>query len=200
VWIFHDAKIAYELLSATFVTIVQAMLRFVNCAFAPSALTIALFDLDWFEYGFRRSRLLTEMVRLLFGVEKLRVKREGGPFRNRLSMLEEFEFHALPRRGRAILHSFQRLILLFSISVFGIFDNNALRKALCLESVRRSLALNRFSISGFGMLGVYLFFRFSFVVWLDAFVNGRPVESRRRVAPIVAFLLRPESKQIQRNA
>lgn len=81
----------------------------------------------------------------------------------------------------AILHFFQRLIRLFSISAFGIFDNNALRKALCLERVRRSLALNRFSISGFGMLGVYLFFRFSFLVRLDAFVKGRPVESRRRV-------------------
>jgi hypothetical protein len=74
------------------------------------------------------------------------------------------------------LHFFQRLILFFSISAFGVFDNNALRKALCLERVRHSLALNKFSISGFGMLGAYLFFRFSFVVWLDAFVKGRPVE------------------------
>jgi hypothetical protein len=29
--------------------------------------------------------------------------------------------------------------------------NNALRKALYLEQARRSLALNRFSIAGFGM-------------------------------------------------
>jgi len=100
---------------------------------------------------------------------------------DRLSSEQRENSLASPGRVPPILHFFQRLILFFSISAFGIFDNNALRKALCLERVRHSLALNRFSISGFGMLGVYLFFRFSFVVWLDAFVKGRPVESRRRV-------------------
>src|SRR5271166_6006371 len=89
----------------------------------------------------------------------------------------------------AILHFFQRLIRLFSICAFGIFDNNALRKALCLERVRRSLALNRFSILGFGMLGVYLFFRFSFLVRLDAFVKGRPVESRCRLLGLLSCAL-----------
>jgi hypothetical protein len=97
-------------------------------------------------------------------------------------MFEKFEpVPCLAGPSPAILHFLHRLIRPFSISAFGIFDNNALRKALCLERVRRSLALNRFSISGFGMLGVYLVFRFSFVVWLDAFVKGRPVESRRRM-------------------
>jgi hypothetical protein len=102
-------------------------------------------------------------------------------------MFEKFEpTPCLAGPSAAILHFFHRLIRLFSISAFDIFDNNALRKALCLERVRRSLALNRFSISEFGMLGVYLFFRFSFLIWLDAFVNGCSVESRRGVAPMVA--------------
>jgi hypothetical protein len=51
--------------------------------------------------------------------------------------------------------------------------NNALRKALYLEQARRSLALNRFSISGFGVLGVSSFFRFSFVAGSRCVREGR---------------------------